>query len=526
MRSAGISLFSCLAVILVFALVAAGHVAYAEPDVLWLGIQDADGMPKAAAAVLDTALSVAVTEALAKRATVEPATKQTPAARRALQELTFLESAPGDALGDTGARALGLAFGAKATIRAWAEVAGERTRLTTFTAAVHRRQAVIHQQEAALPPDSQRAAADWADEIARRVAAKLALAVADVVRDAPTSPAGYAAAAEAFMSEGAPGIAALEYYRAITAAPGEADYYLGSARAYRAAGDDERARRQLEVALKLRPDMAAARLELGRLRLSAGDAAGAAQELKRAIELGAGNEARMALAAVFTASGDLESAGEQYRLVAESDPANAEAAKRAAEIAVALAPPGGTEELHAAAEAAPDSEVLAKSLLDAYVERGEVGEAIGQLRLLAGREDGRMRVEPRDYVRIARLLDREMEAVLEQARREWDGLARAAVTKEQAGDAVKALHERSDALAQGVEMIAAPAALERGHRHRALAFSLLNQSDFLLLRYLQRGEDAFYDEALIARRAAAAELNRAWDLDAEGGWPTRTAAEN
>jgi len=524
MRTAGVRRLLAAAVIAMCASVISG-IAQAKPDVVWLGVQDRDDMSKAAAAALDSAIGAALSKALAPQGTVETATRQLPDVRRALEELDFVSVAPGDALGDTEARALGLVLGAKATIRAWAEIVGDKARLTTFTAAVHRRQAVIHQEQAPAPMGSSARLAPWAETVARGIAAKIAGSIGDVLRGAPDGAAGFAAAANEFLNGGEAGIAALEFDRAIAAAPKDADYYLGSARAYRALGDFARARRQLDIAQEFKPFAADVWLELGRLNLAAGDVRAALGELNRAIELGAGDDARMTLASALAKSGDLKGAGEQYRLVAQNDPANTEAAKRAAEIEAASASPTQVEVPSTPAPEAPDSYEARLKLLDAYVERGETAEAIRQLRLLSESKGEPVSYEPAEYVAVARLLDGEMDAILDKARRDWEALQRAQMTVQQGAESIKALHTRSDALARAAEALAAPPALERGYRHRVLAYNLLNQSDFALLRYLERREDSYYDQALIARQAAAMELERAWSLDAEAGWPTRTAAE-
>lgn len=512
-------------VAIISVLIGSAGVAQTQPDVLWLGVQERGTLPPAAASTLDAAIRSALSEALAPRAEVAYVTAASPRAHRALDELGFERGRLRDALGATEARALGVALGARATVRAWVEDSGAAIRLTTFVAAVHRRQAVIHQTETTAPPDSAGRLASWAQDVAGLIADKIAGSIRDVTRDAPSDAAGFAAAAERFLEDGMPRIAALEFNRAIAAAPKTAEYYLGSARAYSAMGEAERARRQLDIALKLDPDLTNARLELGRTLVADADPGAGAEELKRAVELGAGAEVRMELAAVLLETGDLEGAGEQYRKVAELDPANEDAAKRAAEIAAALASPEDIDILREATEKAPDSYEVRRKLIDAYAEQGESAEAVRQLRVLAEQEGAPIGYEPQAYVRIARLMDREMDAILRKARAEWDALGRAAVSRHEVSETIRALHERSDALARAAEATAAPPLLERGHRHRVLAFNLLNQSDFGLLRYLEREADRYYDEAIIARQAAVAERSRAWDLDAEAGWPTRTAAE-
>jgi tetratricopeptide (TPR) repeat protein len=499
--------------------------AQAQPQVAWLGIQDRDDMSSAAAAALDGAIGSALAKALAPRLTVETITAQAPQARRALQELDLVPSGASQSLGDGEARAVGLALGAQATIRAWAEVVGDHTRLTTFTAAVHRRRATIHQERASAPPEEAARLAPWAEGLARGIAARIAPSIADLIRNAPDSAPAFAAAGNEFLKEGAPRIAALEFDRAISLAPKEAAYYLGSARAYLALGEMQRARHQLDIALEFKPFMGEAWLELGRVNLAAGDAAAAIREFNRAIELGAGNEARMSLARALAKTGDLKGAQEQYRAVAQSDPANAEAAKGAAEIAAALAAPGQVEVVSEAAQPAGDSYAVRRKLLLGCVERGDAVEAFRQVRLLLEGKGEGVNLEPSEYVQVARLMDREADAILRQARSEWEAVRRGAMTREQVTDSIKGLHQRSDALARAAEGVAAPPALERGYRHRVLAYNLLNQSDFALLRYLERRENPYYDEAVIARQASVAELGRAWDLDAQARWPTRTAAE-
>ena len=482
-------------------------------------------MSGAAAAALDGAIGSALAAALAPRLTVEIATAQAPQTRRALQELNLAPAGASNPLGDAEARALGLALGAKVTIRAWAEVVGDNARLTTFAAAVHRRQAIVHQERASAPPEEAARLLPWAEGLARGIAARIAPSIAELIRDAPDSAPAFAAAADEFLKQGALKIAALEFDRAIALAPKEAAYYLGSARAYIALGELPRARRQLDIALELKPFMGEAWFELGRLNLAAGDAPAAIREFNRAIELGAGDEARMSLAGALAKTGDLKGAQEQYQAVAQNDPANTEAAKRAAEIAAAIASPGQVEVLSEAAQLASDSYAVRRKLLQAYVERGDAVEAFHQVRQLFESRGEPVNLEPSEYVQIARLMDQEADAILQQAQRDWEDMRRGATTREQVTDSTKGLHQRSGALARAAEALAAPAALERGYRHRVLAYNLLNQSDFALLRCLERREDSYYDEAVIARQASVAELERAWDFDARAGWPTGTAAE-
>jgi len=499
-------------------------------------------MPQRAVAALDTAVRVELDKAVAPKFNVLAATRQSPETRRALQELDFMRLPPGDVLGDAAARALGVALGAKATVRAWAEIARDQARLTTFSAAVHRRQAIIDQVDAPSPPEAASGLGAWARDIARRIAARVAPSIGDLTAGAPTDAAGYAAAGASFLKT-APGIAALEYSRAIAAAPKEPSYYLGAARAYTAAGAPERASRQLEIALRLDPNLVSARVDLGRADLAAGDAVNAVRQLETAIEQGAGDDARMALAAAFLRTGNLIAAQEQYRIVAAHDAKNTEAAKRAAEIAAGLASPGAARPAAppeagrsggAAPGAAPEGSAPTGAMaagdgagvLDKLVAAGNANELIRQLPRLAEGSAGSVKLDARQYVRVARVMDREVDAIMDQARVDFDALRSGAMSKQKVIDAMQALHARSEALARASEAIAPPAALQRGHVHRALGYSLLNQSDFGLLRYLERGENSYYDEAVVARRGATAELRRAWDLDAAAGWPTRTAAES
>jgi Flp pilus assembly protein TadD len=523
MPSARAPRLSLAAAIIACAFVFAG-VAASDPDVLWLGIQQKGDLSRSQAAALDLAMGSRLTAALAPRSiTVQYATRQTPQARRALDEFGFVQVGPSDALGDTEARALGVALGARVTIRAWADIVGGTTRVTTFTAAVHRRQSIIHQVEAPTPPDTPARLRDWARELAGAAADKIAVSIGDALREAPTSAAQFAAAGERFLAEGAPGIAMLEFNRAIALAPKQPAYYAASAQAYEAMGEPDRARRQIDIALGLNPNSAQARFELGRAYLSRGDTRAAIRELRQAVDLGAGSEARLALGDALTRSGDLNAARDEYRALAEQEPDNAEAAKRAAQIAAVLASSEQSAEVTPTSQAPPGA---GRKLVDTYVEQGERAAAIRELCSIGERKGGPTSYEPKEYVKIARMLDREMDDILAEARTQWDALGRSAVTTQQAADAIRSLHERSDALARAAEAIAAPPALERGYRHRVLAFTLLNQSDFDLMRYLERHEDAYYDEGVVAREAAVAELKRAWDLDAEAAWPTRTAAED
>jgi Flp pilus assembly protein TadD len=517
-----------LTIILLCALVslALPSLAAAQSDVLWLGIQDRDDVRAPAASALDAAVRVSLTDALApKQIAVQRVTRRTPDAQRTLQELGLEGRRSADALGDGAARAIGLALGAKATIRAWVEAVDDGIRLTTFATAADRRQAVIHQVAGPAPPDARADLPMWARDIAQRAAAKVAAAVPDLIRAAPIDAPGFAQAGRRFLEDGVPTAAVLEFSRAITEAPKEAGYYVASARAYEALGEDERARRQLQVAIELNPDLAEAHFDLGRGYLLSGDLDRATTELRRAVELGGGNEARIALAAALVQTGDLKEAGEQYRTVAENDPGNMRAAQRAAEISAVLMSSGGAAGSPEAGAGESAGQTTAREALDAAMQEGDAAAVIRDLRLASESQGGAIALGPADYVKTVRLMDREMEAILEQARRDWQAMERGAMTAAEVAAAVKELHRRSDALARAAEAIAAPEALERGYRHRVLAFNLLNQSDFGLMRYLEHQERAHYDEAIIARQAAAEELTRAWDLDAEAGWPTRTAAE-
>jgi len=519
MSSARVPRLLLAAVILACTLAVTG-VATSDPDVLWLGVQEKDDLSRQAAVALDMAMESRLTAAVApKKITVEYATRQTARARRALDEFGFVRVGPNDALGDTEARALGIALGAAATVRAWVDIEGGTTRLTTFTAAVHRRQLIVHQVEAPAPPDTSAALRDWARGLTSAAAAKIAGSIGEALRDAPASAAQFAAAGGRFWAEGLPSIAMLEFNRAIALAPKETGYYVACAQMYEAMGEPDRARRQIDVALDLNPNSAAARLELGRLDLGSGQTDEAIRELRRAIDLGAGDEAHMTLGDALARSGDLKAAAEEYRAVMEAEPGNAEAAKRTDELAAALASSAAS-----AVTPAVSQLVATRQLVNSYVERGDRAAAIRELRFL-GEHAGSASYEPKGYAKVARLLDREMDDILTEARRQWDALDRAAVTTEQVAGTIEALHERSDALARAAEAIVAPPALERGYRHRVLAFTLLNQSDFDLMRYLERHENSYYDEGVVAREAAVAELKRAWELDAEAGWPTRTAAE-
>jgi len=499
--------------------------APAQPDVAWLGVQERENLPERAAAAFDAAIGSALAQTLEPGISVETETLQSPRARRALTELDFLGVAPGDALRDRESRALGIMLGAKVTVRAWVEVMDGKTRVTVFSAAVNRRESVIDQVDGTAPPQETSDLAAWAGGIGGKVGRKVAASVGELLRWTPKEAAGFAAAAARFLEEGQPGIAALEFNRAITLAPAEPTYYLGSARAYTALGDAARARGRLRSAVALAPDMAEARLELGRAHLAAGEADAAAAELRRALDLGAGFDAHVALGAALEKAGDLNGARQQCEQAAELRPDDTETAARASRVAAALSAQTGAARPAETEETEPGPDAARREAVLYYVGSGQPTEAVRQLRLLADERGEPIGYVPKDYVTVARALDREFESIVAEARRGWDGLQRRSITPQQMGDTLSRLHERSDTLARAAEGIAAPPKLERGHRHRVLAYNLLNQSDFFLRRYVEGRQDDDYDQSVIARQGAIAELRRAWDLDVDAGWPTRTAAE-
>lgn len=499
--------------------------AHAQPDVAWLGVQERENLPERAAAALDAAIGSVLAQTLEPDISVETETPQSPRAKRALTELDFLGVAPGDALRDRESRALGIMLGAKVTVRTWVEVMGAKTRVTVFSAAVNRRESVIDQVDGTAPPQETFDLAAWAGGIGGKVGRKVGASVGELLRWTPKDAAGFAVAAARFLDDGQPGIAALEFNRAITLAPAEPTYYLASARAYTALGDAQRARGRLRTAVALAPDMAQARLELGRAHLAAGDADAAAAELRRALDLGAGFDAHMALAAALENAGDLNGARQQYEQAANLRPGDTAATARASRVAAPLSAQTGAARPSQAQETEPEPDAARREVMLYYVGSGQPTEAVRQLRLLAEERGKPIGYGPKDYVTVARALDREFESIVVEARSGWDGLQRRSITPQQMTDAVRRLHERSDTLARAAEGIAAPPELERGHRHRVLAYNLLNQSDFCLLRYIEGRKDDDYDQSVIARQGAIAELRRAWDLDVDAGWPTRTAAE-
>jgi tetratricopeptide (TPR) repeat protein len=364
--------------------------------------------------------------------------------------------------------------------------AGDETQVTMLIAAVGGRRMTVRQTVGPALPGAAAALAQWSQGIAREAAGQIAVSVRELVLEAPRDAAGLVAAGDEFLERGEPEIAAMLFDRGSALAPGDGSYCVKAARAYRSLGDRERARRRLQAAIAADPDAAAARLELGRLHLAQGDYDAAKAELARALELGAGFEAHTALGAALAGLGDLEGARQQYEQAVEANPDDSAAAARLAEMVKMRAAQAR------AAEAPPSASTP---------------------------------YGPPDYVQTARLWDREMQSIVNEARRSWDRMSRGVVTAQAMNELLRTLHGRSDALARAAEALAPPPALERGHRHRVLAYSLLNQSDFALLRYLERGDAADYDQGLMARQAAIAEVRRAWDLDTAAGWPTRTAPE-
>jgi tetratricopeptide (TPR) repeat protein len=469
----------------VFTLVGAASPAAAGGDVAWLGVQE-HNLPEPAADALDSALPNALSAMLSPELTVETATARSPRALRALRELDALGAGRTDALSDRRARALGAALGAAATARAWVAAAGDETQVTMLIAAVGGRRMTVRQTVGPALPGAAAALAQWSQGIAREAAGQIAVSVRELVLEAPRDAAGLVAAGDEFLERGEPEIAAMLFDRGSALAPGDGSYCVKAARAYRALGDRERARRRLQAAIAADPEAAEARLELGRLHLAQGDYDAAKAELARALELGVGFEAHTALGAALAGLGDLEGARQQYEQAVEANPEDSAAAARLAEMVKMRAAQAR------AAEAPPSASTP---------------------------------YGPPDYVQTARLWDREMQSIVNEARRSWDRMSRGVVTAQAMNELLRTLHGRSDALARAAEALAPPPALERGHRHRVLAYSLLNQSDFALLRYLERGDAADYDQGLMARQAAIAEVRRAWDLDTAAGWPTGTAPE-
>lgn len=522
MRRSGVFMLFMLALLCALSAPQRANAA-AQPEVLWVGIQERENLPEPAATALDSGIRAALKQALSPKLTVETGTMQSPQAQRALAELDFMGVGPGDVLRDREARALGAALGAKATIRAWAEGAGGKTRVTLLAAAVNRREAAISQTEGPAPPPEAPALTGWGRDLGRQAVSGISGSIADMVKNAPQDAAGFAAAAAEFLREGQPGVALLEFNRAIALAPRDASYYAGSARAYAALGDATRARRRLELARELSADTTEAHTDLGRAYLALGDPDSAIRELRLALERGAGLEAHLALGEALATSGDLEAARQEYEKAVAIAPSDAEAAARLAGITRALSSPARVSSRPpAAAVPTPEAEAEPAGSVGAAAQPGA---AVEQLRALAEQSGGQLRYEPRDYVAAARVMDREMDSIVNEARERWEGMSRRSVTPQQMTDALRGLEQRSDALARAAEGVVPPPALERGYRHRVLAYSLLSQSDFLLLRYMTDGSAADYDSGLIARQGAIAEIRRAWDLDAAVGWPTRTAAE-
>lgn len=219
--------------------------------------------------------------------------------------------------------------------------------------------------------------------------------------------------------------------------------------------------------------------------------------------------ARIRLAGLYADLGRDASAIGQYEQIIAAHPTNVAARLALAELAIGV---GRHEQALAQLEGLDrvdrrDTE-KALRLASRLIDEKETTSGIALLSLAYENSADKAAYDDADYPKIAAALDAEAAAIeqsgLEQARSYQAGnIDRAALLAE-----AQVLHTRSSRLAAVAEHIAAPEQSADDHAKRVLAYRLLNQSDYELIRYAQEGEEDAFTRAVMLRQSAAATLPR------------------
>jgi tetratricopeptide (TPR) repeat protein len=329
------------------------------------------------------------------------------------------------------------------------------------------------------------------------------------IAEGRTEPVDYVidrhiAAGRARLSAGDVEAAAKEFEAALAVDPHCGPCYMALADAHIAAGRYRDAIDALQQALRFQPGDIAARTTLASCYQKADLPDQAIRQYRLVLARQPGYLfARIRLAQLYADLGRDAPAIDEYELVLAADPGNTGARLALAELALGV----GRRETALAQLEGLDSidrqdADAAVRLASRLIDEAESSQGIMLLALAFATQEEKASYEDAEYRGLAAAFDREAAAI------DREGLQRAQAY--QAGRAdrqtlladAEALHTRSSRLAAVAEHIAPPDELAGDHAKRTLAYRLLNQSDYELMRYAQDGaEDALTRVAMLRQSA-------------------------
>ena len=396
------------------------------------------------------------------------------------------------------------ATGLIASLRGELSEGAAEVSLTLELAGAVSQQSVSFEVRAAMAQDRDRVAAELARETAEAITPeRWAEAGADEAGRREGAAARYAAGREA-LSQGDYPLATREFEIALIGDPDNPDYLGAAAEAMVARRNYDGALARLRRLTTLRPDVLEARLWVGDVALLAGrpeqaEAAFLAASAQQPTDV----RALEGLARAARARQQSDRAQGLYNRLVGALPA---LAGEPAWLPGLLASRTGDElRLTGLAEGE-----IHRQLGQLYLEAGELAEGIRALQAYHA-EVAQPTYPDECYPAVAAGLDAEADRIARRVQTVFAATEAGQVSDEQVEAEMTALHDRSERLAALAEQVIVSAEAEPGHRHRELAYNLLNQSNFETLMYVRTRDEERQRRADLLRdafRKSRAEASR------------------
>jgi len=461
-----------------------------------------------------------------------PFDANSPTVQRALREHEFLRASVGAIASPVVADIMGDAVGADLTLTARLDTQGGQAKLSARLAATRSRMSRNYDASAPVPqgwPDNLQPsdARALVESLTAPVAQEICKDAASLARQVPSDPAEHCRRGQELMSQGKAADASVEFNIAAGLEPGNADYHVAAGEADAALGDTQGAVIEYNRALQAAPNLAKARLKLALLYLDTGKAQEAIRLAEAVLDSDPANvDARLTLARAWRGLSEQAKALAQYERLLVDQPNNEEALralaaaydeKQAWDRAIPL--------YSRLVQVAPGDDQARERLIQLYVKVGNLAQAVAELRKAFELLGEPARYQLPQFVALVRMMDRECLAIMREAASEWDAYQEERKSLSQLKEAFEALHQRSDNLYHAAEKTAAPDLLAPAHRFRVLAYAVLNESDFEMVRFADSQEKWRAERARMLRDSAQSALTKAQSLEAQAGWPTITEAE-
>ncbi len=302
--------------------------------------------------------------------------------------------------------------------------------------------------------------------------------------------------------------ARLAFLAAVTADPSSPVSRRKLAQTLLLLGDADKARQELEEALRLAPNDGEVLLALGEVQLALGNPGRAAGYFdSAALFLKDDPRPKEGLARTYLARGDVNRARQEYEQLLVRSPQTASLHRGYGQALLqANQPRLALDEFRQALALAPDDRVARQAFANLLLAQGKLTEGIRELRLLSDKAERPLLYPPADYARTMRYLADEFEATIPEFDQRLSQFWEGAISQAQFLEFVRGLHQRSDNLARLYERIVPPQDFDRSHRYWVLAANYLNQSDFEASRYADNEGSQYLQRSqlfrLASRRAA------------------------